>query len=717
MSSILEQLGLASHEEKVYITLLALGQLTTGEISRHSGVDFFQSERALERLIERGLVQQVQGLSRFVALYPFEGFVEEAQKGVEVLASLGLDLESYVTVKVNELRRRIDEQKGSIANSMVSVRQEIEKTAAEGSGRLTQQAQTASTQIQTIKERALLKIMELTESYSIQERKLLEEMSTEIIQVTEQTEASVGDSMRTSADLLVKEIIDLTEIRQDQINQMETGIKSALKRFQTMGDFQSSHFSHEISTGFKKLTGSLEDLGKNLESAISQFLDNNIGLPETASDSISKEEGLDEQIGGLVSDSTHRSGIWPFKKKEMDLQQFKDLFLQLVGDTVSKQISEALTKFDSAMNETLSSGLEEVESIEGEFQRIANSLRETIANIVQDLESRSSEVNQEDIDRIQQIVNGLEKSIGEAGDQWANRLSIEFNTMRKEVETTLENLTSTAADSRNEYKSSASQVLETSTDSLVKTLGHVSNQASSVLQEAMSKFSERIEQTKQTFVSEFDQRMAMVEEVASALGEYSARFTENTRNVTKTISEHELLLQSLLDEVGKAESAVSIETAPIFGKESVIAFIHEMVVRTTSMITLLFPDPADVPLEALSNLKGYHRVVVVSDFDLKKHNHILRRLLARDATRVRNTSFSRVAAAGQDLVSYIAAERDNEEICVATVSAEGEIIGLASRSPAHISLLGRIVIGDFFLARSREIRKADLYTSDYSVEP
>ncbi|MHA2371354.1 MAG: helix-turn-helix domain-containing protein, partial [Candidatus Hodarchaeales archaeon] len=126
MSSILEQLGLASHEEKVYITLLALGQLTTGEISRHSGVDFFQTERALERLMERGLVQQVQGLSRFVALYPFEGFVEDAQKGVEALASLGLDLESYVITKVNELRLRIEEQKGSIETSMASVRQEIE---------------------------------------------------------------------------------------------------------------------------------------------------------------------------------------------------------------------------------------------------------------------------------------------------------------------------------------------------------------------------------------------------------------------------------------------------------------------------------------------------------------------------------------------------------------------------------------------------------------
>ncbi len=716
MSSILEQLGLASHEEKVYITLLALGQLTTGEISRHSGVDFFQTERALERLMERGLVQQVQGLSRFVALYPFEGFVEDAQKGVEALASLGLDLESYVITKVNELRLRIEEQKGSIETSMASVRHEIEETAKEGSGRLSQQARTASVQIRQIKDRALSKIMNLTETYSSQERKLLEEMSTEILQVTEQTEASVGDSIRKSADLLVNEITELTSTRRNELNRLEETIKDTLKQFQTMGDVHEGQLSYEISTGFNKLTGSLEGLGKDLENAVTKFLDDNIGLPEEASGAVTEKEGFEEQLGGIVSESTRTRGVWPFKKKEMNIQQFRALFTQLVSDTVAEYISDALSNFNLAMKQTLSIGLGEIRGVEDEFQRVINSLRDSVSDIVQKLESHSTEINRADIERIQGIVKGLENSINESGNQWANRISVEFNAMRKDVNDTLENLAKTAAVSRNEYKTSASQVLETSTDSLVQTLGQVSNQASSVLQETMGKFSERIEQTKQSFVSEFDARMAMVEEVSGALGEYSARFMENTRNVTKTISEHEMLLQSLLNEVGQAERDLSVETAPIFGRESVLSYIREMVVRTTSMLTLLLPYPEDIPTELINGLKSYHRVVVVSNFDTKKHHHILQRLLARDATRVRHTSFAQLAAGGQDLVAYIAAERDNEEICVATVSADGEITGLASRSPAHIAMLGRIVIGDFFLARSSEITRSDLYAVEPSAE-
>ena len=364
-SSILQQLGLASHEEKVYITLLALGQLTTGEISRYSGQDYFQTERAIERLIERGLVRNVQGVSRFVAFYPFEGFVEDAQKGVKILATLGLDLDSYVTVKVEELRRRINDQKESIATSMASVRKEIEEYAEEDTGRLSQQAQLASERLQDIRTRALSRIAELTKSYSEEQHKLLTDMSTDIVKATQETETSVSDSIRSSVNELIQVTSRMTESRQNHIAALETTLQNTLDQFQSSSENIRSHLSDALSGGIRKFERQLDTLGTTLKNTLWEFLDENVARSDDATRSLTAEmtdeikrgtessseiletiEGdlsskLEEQIGGFATDTTYKTGIWPFKKEKMDLQQFGEHLRQLVSVTISDHVDQA----------------------------------------------------------------------------------------------------------------------------------------------------------------------------------------------------------------------------------------------------------------------------------------------------------------------------------------------------------------------------------------
>jgi HTH-type transcriptional regulator, sugar sensing transcriptional regulator len=57
--SVLEKIGLAGNEVKIYISLLELGSALAGEITKKSGVNRTNVYDALDRLLEKGLVSYV----------------------------------------------------------------------------------------------------------------------------------------------------------------------------------------------------------------------------------------------------------------------------------------------------------------------------------------------------------------------------------------------------------------------------------------------------------------------------------------------------------------------------------------------------------------------------------------------------------------------------------------------------------------------------------
>ncbi|MEI7718632.1 MAG: helix-turn-helix domain-containing protein [archaeon] len=88
-TSVLEDLGLTSAEIKVYVTLLGLGSSTAGPVLEKSGIQNSVVHRAINSLIERGLINYVLEGKRkiYQATNPenFFSFIEEKKKRFEQL--------------------------------------------------------------------------------------------------------------------------------------------------------------------------------------------------------------------------------------------------------------------------------------------------------------------------------------------------------------------------------------------------------------------------------------------------------------------------------------------------------------------------------------------------------------------------------------------------------------------------------------------------------
>ena len=73
LKDVIDILGLSDDEQGiVYINLLSLGMATLGQLSLVSGIDFIQTQEALNVLIGSNLVKRIPGkVGRYIALQPF----------------------------------------------------------------------------------------------------------------------------------------------------------------------------------------------------------------------------------------------------------------------------------------------------------------------------------------------------------------------------------------------------------------------------------------------------------------------------------------------------------------------------------------------------------------------------------------------------------------------------------------------------------------------
>ena len=73
LKEITDILGLTDDEQGiVYLNLLSLGMATLGQLSLVSGLDFIQTQEALNVLVGSNLAKRIPGkIGRYIALQPF----------------------------------------------------------------------------------------------------------------------------------------------------------------------------------------------------------------------------------------------------------------------------------------------------------------------------------------------------------------------------------------------------------------------------------------------------------------------------------------------------------------------------------------------------------------------------------------------------------------------------------------------------------------------
>jgi len=148
-----------------------------------------------------------------------------------------------------------------------------------------------------------------------------------------------------------------------------------------------------------------------------------------------------------------------------------------------------------------------------------------------------------------------------------------------------------------------------------------------------------------------------------------------------------------------------VTTLPVIGRGSALHTLDYYLSDFKASVTLLIPNPSDVPVDLISKTKRPKRVTVASLFDLNNPNEkaIVSKLIEQDNVTVRQLS------PGHDETGYpqyISADRDSEEIFFGAFDSENkaEFAGVVSSNRQYIEFIGRVITSDF-LSKARKIER------------
>jgi hypothetical protein len=147
-----------------------------------------------------------------------------------------------------------------------------------------------------------------------------------------------------------------------------------------------------------------------------------------------------------------------------------------------------------------------------------------------------------------------------------------------------------------------------------------------------------------------------------------------------------------------------VQTAPIISKEATLQYIEGMFTRIKSGMELLIPSIEDIPVDLILATKNHQRIKLVSVIDPEKNKDLLKQLLQKPNVHVRKVDIPKM----ESIEGYLAASRDGEEVIIGVREDNGETIAIASQADSFIELMAKVVIGDYFLARSQEITRSQL---------
>ncbi|MHA2246459.1 MAG: helix-turn-helix domain-containing protein [Candidatus Hodarchaeales archaeon] len=508
-----------------------------------------------------------------------------------------------------------------------------------------------------------------------------------------------------------------------------------------------------------KVVSSLESCNETFQKQLNEGKQDAIGIFASARDEIkSKSVGSTQNLQQTINETL----VTTQNQLVETLQQTQETMSQRLAEARDK-VENSLTEFSEAVKIQTDSDVEKIviktESTFGglvqDTQTTSETTREEITaalnEMTTDAKKKTEETKGAALIELNGIVKALKTEINSHLEQFKQTLipqeqflkdelgkfRIEFTSSRTQALETLKNMMEEfkAVVSTNHQEIEAIIVKETSTllesiNQFVEELnGQVKdydNKYSEILAETAVKGSERlIVQTR-----ELQEKMVNVanemsktatntltatnELIASSIqaeiSTFETELNDYTTKFKEVSQQNEEVFKNYLFSLGKLSSLVidtkhpEVQTAPIHSQEAVLNYIDNMFSRMKGRMTLLIPNVNDIPYDMILGTKNHQGINLVSVIDPTTHSDKLKRLFSKPNVKVKRVDTTKF----EGVERYIAADRDGEEVIIGLVEDQGETMAIASHSEAFVTLMGKIVLGDYFLARSQEISRTEV---------
>ncbi|MHA1228089.1 MAG: helix-turn-helix domain-containing protein [Candidatus Hodarchaeales archaeon] len=467
---------------------------------------------------------------------------------------------------------------------------------------------------------------------------------------------STGNLQQTLSDVLIKaqnQINDAFAKSRELLNQQVQEARAKIE--ESIGQF-SEAVSVQTDSDIQKLI-------INAESTLAVLSSDTQSVTEKTKESISSN------LTKLVNATT--SSVESTKKNAVQE-------LNTIVENLKKEVQSIIEGFN-----------QELAPQEKEIRELLSNLKETLVQF----QNESRESYKKRISEFKATVENKNQLLSQTINDKTNSLMEEFQAL-------ISNLNTQTSEYDNNFK-------ETLTESVIKTTERLMGQTRefqekiiSVVNEIEKAAIEQIEKTDKTVASSIQAEISSLE---TELSDYSGKFKEVTERNEKLLKNYLYSLEKIASLVRDTKQP-PVQTAAIISKDATLSYIHHLFRKMKGSITLLIPKVSDIPVDEILETKNHQRVNLVTVMDPKVHGDLLKKLLQKPNVRVRRVDQTKFVG----VEKYIAADRDGEEVLIAITEDKGGVVAIASQSEAFVELMGKIILGDYFLARSQEISRLEI---------
>ncbi|MHA1541961.1 MAG: hypothetical protein ACTSQH_03205 [Candidatus Hodarchaeales archaeon] len=753
LKEIIDILGLADDDQGiVYLNLLSLGMATLGQLTLISGLDFIQTQEALNVLVGSNLAKRIPGKTgRYIALQPFLKAFLLSYDPITLFNVRKDSKNSFNNIKeaIQEKFSKTSEKFQIHTESLETDFSESLKPIAESSSSLSskQQASLKLTKeelhldFQKIKDQIKQIIQQASDLYHIINEKNDEKIDLFPAEFMKRA-PELKEGLNQVNSKISKRIEAITNLKDQNIREIDDKFGQDLQNHGSQIRDYLSEFKlkinddrEKIEVNFFETKAKLDKIKNDADRSQPRFNEVKNGYNEVQSSIENTFEMLSQRVANM--DNLLQSAVNDIQSRKMF--RGKDEFLELLK-SIEKDKNQITTLLEPVKDKLstvkiLNTHLDEIES-----------------NIVQATDqglNKTGSAFENGRKILKERLNSIEKHIDQNITTYSNEILVATRNRVTEILTKLKTDTAQILKEMNQdLESNVSNSLEFLLNLITKSVDDLKDEISNIFK---SKKSENI------YDNELNQMITMVDEVSSkvnidinntlkkvldlesTLEAYFLGLRSFTKNYAETqlvtynsnldetkeiIStylesteaqlEHEISalifsIKQMKQKLSKVESAMSsvditdvdpslLDSDLIIGESVIIMLLRDLTMRTKSSLTVLMPRPELQTLRVASKLPFKTRVTIIGDFR-KVPKTTLKKVTASSNLRLKQL----------DGIEFWGCIRDAEEllICPEPKNPETEeLVGVITTNENLVELFTQEIIT--YTTRSKEILPSDL---------
>jgi sugar-specific transcriptional regulator TrmB len=746
VSEIINKLGLSTVEEKVYLHLLATGQLAIPEIAKKIGHSLQEVETALNSLMEKNLIfTNPSIIKKYSAVYPLSSLAEKAHNSLENIQQIGDEINSFSKQKMEVLEQVVRNQKDNMQTIASNVREENRISTEQVGNQIEQDIDSLVEEISQILNQEKNNLTNLSLNTLNNLSKFFQETNEKSGNIISSAVSNISNSLTDSGNTISKSFENASQKVEDASATMENSLHASLDN-----NFKDYHkTTNDVQ---EKIRIAIEDYNKAAKDNIKLNSDNlhenfddivkTVGTRLGLYDNESKQI-LDERIRNITDSMSEmndeinkviRDKISAVRRDYLEMMEsfkrnvetmFTDAVSQLEALVAAKTKTNA-DKLDGLLNlmktNLEKSATEARNEIKGKEVKITNDLRTSEQTTQRKMTEIYDKLNMELINQFNKTTSDFESSknnmnmlvtraktdintrFEEAAQNAQNSISTEF----KEQEGAFTNIGSEVVDeirtlidsAESESKKFIKETEERAKSAIAKiempskTILNKGKQATvKQVNNLSSQVNKTIEKTQSNIE---DSIISETAKITTTFQGYGDKFKQNSKEIEKLLADLELTYRELLTKV-KDVPKVDTRTTTLIGKEAVLDQMEKILGKVKSTVTCVYPEIGEIPVNVLLESNPRTRIIVIGDFDPFKHADIIKRLMSKENIQLKSLTIDATTR------PYYAIGRDVEEGLIASIDESGEIVGVVSSSSSFVDLISNEVINSVITPKTKRV--------------